>query len=264
MSLLSLTVPTMLTASAPWTDPNRDRPVLESYPELSGHLIMLDRARQGLIDTQITDGEITEEIKDLTAAIARHDATHDRKTRAVYGSMTALAERADDPAERNAWLTRRDTLFPNALEINSTSFMDEAGNVTQVRARITPELRTALEETVIAGEPLSDTVDAWLAAGDALGEAVTERSRLNQVQDRAQISAADVQQARFFWINAVDGFVKFLDLVDMDDETRTKLLSPLEEAIAAAKAGEAPDDEEVVIDDDGVDEGEDVVIEEPV
>jgi type VI protein secretion system component VasF len=254
----------MLTASAPWTDPNRDRPVLEAYPELSGHLIMLDRARQGLIDTQSDDGEVSKQIEELTAQIARHDETHDRKARAVYGAMTALAERADDPAARNAWLARRDKLFPNALEINSTSFMDEAGNVTQVRARITPELRAVLEQTDIAGQPLSDTVDAWLAAGEALGEAVTERSRLKNTDDDERISASDVREARYFWINAVDGFVTYLKMIDMDDETRTKLLSPLEEAIAAAKAGEAPDDEEVVIDDDGVDEGEDVVIEEPV
>ena len=55
----------------------------------------------------------------------------------------------------------------------------------------------------------------------------------------------------------------------MDEDTRTQLLSPLKEAIAAAKQGSEPSGgdepaDEDVVDEDVVDEGDDVVIEELV
>lgn len=264
MSPNYLTTKTMIAITGPWIDPDRDRAKIEAYPELGGSLTMIERGHHGLLDTQLIDGPTKEQIAELTVEIDELDGEHDRNARISYGFLDGLGERANDPDEKAKWNGTRDLLFPDGLSINRASYLDQAGGVDSVRARITPEIRQRLDQTIIDGRPLGETVDAWLEAGEKLGEVYIRRSRLQNADDGERISAGDVRKARHFWIRAVKTFQSMLDMVDMDDDTRRVLLTPLQEAQKAARRRSDQEvDEPAVPEEPVVEDGQEPAVEDP-
>lgn len=251
MSLSYFSAETMIAVSKPWLDPDRDRPVIESYPELSGSLTMIERGHNKVLSTQVVEGEISQQIEDLTVEMDVLDQEHDRNARITYTFLEGLAERATDPAETVKWNEIIKALFPRALSIVKASYLDQAGGVDKVQARLTPQMRQTLDTTMIDGEPLGETVDRWFEAGTALGDAYVERSQLKSVEDGQRVTAGDVREARHFWMEAVRNFRSMLAMVDMDEDERRRLLTPLRKEQEAAKRRRQKDrdDDEQPIED---------------
>lgn len=234
MARRDLLLESMVSISSPWVNPAEDRPTLERFPALVGSLVTLDRAHEGLLATQQKEGVKAAEIQRLTEQATELDAVHDRKARAVFGLLGGLVDRADDPAERDAWEALRQALFPKGLASNSASYLAQAGNVQLIRARLTPAMQRRLDQTDMGGESLGETVADWFSAAHQLGEVFTRRARMRNEADGQVISPAQVLDARNYWIRVVNNFIEMLELAGVDPETQDRLLTPLHEAESAA------------------------------
>ena len=68
----------------------------------------------------------------------------------------------------------------------------------------------------------------WVEAGRQLGDVERERVRLAESQSDDQVTAQDMQQARYRWIRVVNALTTLLDLEsDFPEEDRIRILQPL-------------------------------------
>ncbi|MFS8065749.1 MAG: hypothetical protein ACMG6S_05185 [Byssovorax sp.] len=243
MSYKSLTSPTMVTVSGPWTDPAKDRPLVQSLPQAGALLPSLDLAHQGLLDTQASSAQTNVALSKLQKAQGVLDIRHDRKTRGVFNVLTGFADLADDPEQVALYLTLRDQITPKGLDVTRWSYTDEAGEADLLDRRLSPDHKALLGKLPTPSGTLLDAHEARLQAGRELGALEKERAAL-ETKGPDVTTAADAVRARNVWIRTVSAFVAILDLeLKLSQTDREKLLGPLLRAEARAER-RAPSAEE--------------------
>lgn len=244
MSYKSLTSPTMVTVSGPWTDPKKDRPLVQSLPQAGALLPSLDLAHQGLLDTQASSTQTNAVLSKLQKAQGVLDLTHDRKTRGVFNVLTGFADLADDPEQAAAYLALRDQITPSGLDVTRWSYTDEAGEADLVERRLTKNDKALLGKLPTPSGTLLDAHKARLQAGRELGALEKERAGLEK-KGPDVTTAADAVRARNVWIRTISAFVAILDLEPkLSEADREKILGPLlrAESRAERRAPSAEDD----------------------
>ncbi len=243
MAYRTLTSPTMVTVSGPWTDPKKDRPLLQSLPQAGALLPSLDLAHQGLLDTQASSDQTNAALSKLQKAEALLDGTHDRKTRGVFNVLTGFADLADDPEQAAAYIALRDAINPKGLDVTRWSYTDEAGEADLVARRLTKDHKKLLGKLPTPSGTLLDAHEARLQAGRELGGLEKERAGLEK-KGPDVTTAADAVRARNLWIRTVTAFVAILDLeAKLSESDREKILGPLLRAESRAER-RAPSAEE--------------------
>ena len=248
MSYKSLTSPTMVTVSGPWTDPNKERPFIATLPQAGALLPSLDAAHEGLLDTQASGVETNAALAKLQRAEAVLDLRHDRKTRGVFNVLTGFADLAEDPEQAAIFLALRDEINPKGLDVTRWSYTDEAGEVELVARRLSQDQRVLLGSLPTPIGTLLDALEARIQAGRELGKLETERAGLEKRGPDAT-TAADAMRARNVWIRTVTAFVAILDLeMKLSETDREKLLGPLRRAESRADR-RAPSAEEAKVEE---------------
>ena len=190
----------------------------------------LDKAHNGLLDTQLAVGQVETELSLLQKAQAKLDVRHDRYVRGPYNVLTGLADLAESEAEAASYLNLRDTLTPHGLEVVRWSYTDEAGEADLVDSRLTKDDKALLAQIATPKGTLLDAHKARVKAGRDLGDLEKRRAFL-EAQASTAATPADVIRARNLWIRTVNAFVAILALEEnLSDEDREKILGPLERA----------------------------------
>jgi hypothetical protein len=126
-------------------------------------------------------------------------------------------------------------LFPEGLAIINRSFSYQAGAVEALEKRMTPEILSQLASLMLGTRTLANLYLEWVAAGSELGTLVAERERMLDRTGRGSAAEdVDMRAARLQWVNTVHTFVSALHLMDLAQEERAAVLSPLEAEIASA------------------------------
>jgi hypothetical protein len=225
----------MVTLSGPWTDPTRDRPLVQSLLQAGALLPSLDIAHQGLLDTQASGAQTNVELSRLQKAQGLLDWTHDRKTRGVFNVLTGFADLAEDPEQAEAYLALRDAINPSGLEITRWSYTDEAGEAELLDRRLSAEQKALLAKLPAPSGTLLDALEARLKAGRELGALEKVRAALEK-RGPDVTTAADAVRARNVWIRTVSAFVAILDLEPkLSEADREQILGPLRRAEARAE-----------------------------
>ena len=230
MAKINLTSPTMVTVTTAWLDPKEERPLLQSLPQAGALLPSLDKAHNGLLDTQVAVDQVETELSLLQKAQAKLDVRHDRNIRGPYNVLTGLADLADDEAEATAYLALRDKLTPHGLEVVRWSYTDEAGEAELVDSRLTKEDKAFLNKLATPNGTLLDAHKTRVKAGRDLGDLEKKRAFL-ETQASVAAKPADVIRARNLWIRTINAFVATLALEEnLSDADRERILGPLQRA----------------------------------
>jgi len=250
MSYRDLSTQTMVAILGAWLDPARERSTIEALPKAAFLLPSLEEANTELIGTQATpnDGHLAE-LSALQKEEASIDEIHDRKARGTYGALTAFADLVDDPDKAARLIALRDKIFQQGLSVVRWSYVDEAGEVDLVEARLTAQDRTFLKQLPYPGGKLLEAHEARIAAARKLGDLERKKQDLIRANESkaGKVALSDVAKARNGWIRTVRAFVGILDLEkNLAPDVRQKILGPLEDAErkAAKRGGKENGDEQ--------------------
>ncbi len=230
MAFKSLTAEEMEPVSAAWINP-QDPAHLEilKVPELKGLLPQAELAHQGLHAAVPPGDSKAKEISDLAAEV---DSVHDTLARGIHGYLTEVALLVEDG---EPLLKLRDELMPEGLgAVVRNTYRGQAGFAALLRSRLTGSTRGSLREMPLpGGKTLADSVDAWLDAGDRLGQLEEEKARLAA---SVPTVAGRVFEARNRWIRVANAMVANAELVDLTEEQERVIFGPLLDAEAKAEA----------------------------
>lgn len=242
MILKVLSTRTMLAQSKRFIFDAEVRRAIEAIDLTAPLLPQLEKVHRRLAEQEQRRLALEHRLSELTQQATTHDGVHDRSARGVFFGLEAIAQASSDPAQAEACRDVQRVLFPDGLGIVQCSYLEEAGAAESMERRVMPEHRALLKSIKIGSDRLIDWYTTWVEAGEALRSCVQERDLLATRTRAGGVSADDIdgRLARNQWIATVHLLVNALDLAEVDAETRTLILAPLERSIAAAVSGEAP------------------------
>lgn len=220
MSRKRLATNEMLLISAEWLKPQSpaNKAILASN-DLAPTLPRIQSAHQELsVAAQPTalNPRLFEIIKEQTDL----DERHDDLIRGIFGIFTATAALLGNP-EGTQLLVLRDQLLPDGLALVQKSYSVEAGEASQVSARLTPEIRAQLDKLLVGPKPnqhkLSAYIDEWIQIGAKLGTLEIEKSRVNTPD--SSTTGANLLTCRNKWIRNVNLFLAIAEAIELDPET---------------------------------------------
>jgi hypothetical protein len=233
MALKQLTLEEMEQVSAAWVqEGNAANAAFSSVAPISGLLRQMRAAHHELHAAVPQDNLAA---KELAALANETDALHDLLARGIYGALSEMALLVDDGA---ALLELRDTLMPEGLaKVIRSTYRGQAGFAALLRQRLSAASRSQLRALPLpGGKNLMDSVDAWLSAGDRLGQLEEEKARREAA---SPTTAGRIQDARNRWIRVVNAVIANATLADLDDATHRTLFGPLQDAEAKADLRQA-------------------------
>lgn len=263
MGFKAFDVPTMIAVSGPWVDENKDMPLLLSQPLTVGLVPILAATHNGLLQVRVTPSESDAVMRMLSEQAFSLDSDHDERYRVLHTILTGWAAASSDESRRRALENIRDTLLPDGLSGTLRTYLSEAGNVELAVTRMTPEMANTLKGIVVEGRSLFQLFNEWTEVGRKLGDVERARARTADRPTAGGVTAADVQQARYKWIRAVNALCALLALGSgFPEEDRIRILQPLRTAEAKfAKKRSAVDPTEGL--DPTESEGDDTAMESP-
>ena len=235
ISLRGLTTQSMISVTAAWLDPKRDRPLFNSLPLLAPLLPAIQSAHDALVANQKGKPAHDPEAAALQAEAMEVDAEHDRVLRGIHAVLGAFAELGDDD-EAAAYLALRDQLFPAGLSMITRSYVDEGAEAELVAGRLAKSDHALLAKLPIPGGKLKDAFDRWVSAAKRLKSIEAKRHKVEASAATADtVRGNDVVRARMAWVRAVRAVEVNLELESKaEPNTRVALLGPLE--LAARKS----------------------------
>ncbi|WP_428264803.1 hypothetical protein [Haliangium sp.] len=259
MALRNLTPEAMVTVSARWLDPARDRGLIAALPIAGSLLPAVQIVHDALLTSQYLSAARATELEAVLAAIKDTDALHDRKKRGVYRFLTGLSEIDDDSERAEAYIDLRDRLLPLGLAETRRSYIDQAGDAERLPGRINPAAKALLDSIVAPEGPLTDVVESWRSAALEIVRLDERRRRLEgQSGEGVGVSRGEAYAAKLDWIRVVHSLRALLQTDKAADaETIERILAPLRHAEALAdrrggvddEVGELPDDDGALPDD---------------
>ena len=236
MAYKNLTNEAMLLITGAWIDPARERPVLEKHPLLAHMLGPVEEAHRGVAALSAARSATTveTEIAKVRDEIDQTDVRHDDKAVGAHALLHALGLLSEDPAQREHFHALRDRVFPRGEATATQSHTDEAGHVAAVKPTLDGAVRESLQKIhTVEGRTALDEVDAWIAAGERIGELLARRAVLEQTP--ANDNRSPAQRARNKWIKTVHGVASNLQFVQgLSDEEEVRVFGPLRREEAKA------------------------------
>jgi len=235
MDLRRLSIQVMLAHSRAWLTTSDIRAALVADPLGAAVLDKLQGVHDRLAHLQNQKLHVSDQLRQLTAELTELDSIHDDRARAVHGVLSSLACGTGDPARRERYQEIQHMMFPGGLDVIRRAYLDEAGAAIELGRRLTQDTRAFLGQIPFDGGTLLDVVDAWIDAGQVLGQRTQERERLLASVGRDGTSglAVDSRAARNMWVSAVRLLLHALDFMTVPAETREAVIAPLRRSIAA-------------------------------
>jgi hypothetical protein len=244
MNLNVLPINVMLSHSEQWLGNPELRAKIEAHLVGAALLVEVGRVHDRLAGQVERRRQLESALTRLTDLISDFDVDHDDLARAIHFALEALMAAARDAAQVERYRRLQNLLFPEGLSIVSRSYSYEAGAITTLQNRVTDADVAELAGISVGDATLADWYRSWIESGQALGRHVHEREALYARTGRggSAIETVDIRVARLDWVNTVQTFLSALHLMNLDQETIERIVSPLDASIAQALRGRAGDE----------------------
>jgi hypothetical protein len=244
MNLNILPINVMLSHSEQWLSNPELRVKIEAHLVGIALLVEVGRVHDRLAGQVERRRQLDIALTRLTDLITDFDVDHDDLARAIHFALEALISASRDAARLEGYRRLQSLLFPEGLSIVSRSYSYEAGAITALQSRVTEADVAELAGIPVGDATLADWYRSWIGSGQSLGRHVHEREGLYARAGRGGSATAnvDIRTARLDWVNTVQTFVVALHLMNLDQETRERILSPLDASIAQALRSRAGDE----------------------
>jgi len=244
MNLNVLPINVMLSHSEQWLKNPELRAKIEAHLVGAALLVEVGRVHDRLAGQVERRRQLEVALTRLTDLISDFDVDHDDLARAIHFALEALIAAARDAAQVERYRRLQALLFPEGLSIVSRSYSYEAGAITALQSRVTDADVAEMATIPVGDATLADWYRSWIESGQALGRHVHEREALYAHTGRngSAIETVDIRAARLDWVNTVQTFLSALHLMNLDQETQERILSPLDASIAQALRSRAGDE----------------------
>lgn len=184
-------------------------------------------------------------IAELTYAMVALDKRHDDTARALYHHLLALRAATLDVDQESFFTYLLGLCFPDGLAIINRSYLDESGFVEALAEQMAPALRAQMAAIQVGVYNLDELCQAWIAAGQELGEKSLERERLaiTHAANGASDDAIRAGSIRSHWIQTVQGLDTASKIMGLSHGERETLFAPLYRSIAAVEKRAGQDDD---------------------
>lgn len=159
------------------------------------------------------------------------DTDHDICVRGLIAFIQALQFQTSDPAEKEAWATLLQTLFPDGATVINRSYADEAGQAKLAAARLSDADKKRCKATQLTTPTGKETLMAWVERYLASAEKLGQAASANLVPEEGP-SRADSLRARNQWIRTVSAILAVLDL-PTDTPAEAELVAELDRELRA-------------------------------
>jgi hypothetical protein len=237
MNLHALTIHMMINITETWfSDPELVQTIEKAGPLGIGVIAQLEKAHGPLAELENKRAAAEASLRDMIEHASDLDAVHDRKARSVYFHLQGLIEGTDDPGLAAGYRAFEALLFPTGLRVVQLPYIEEGGAAVALERAVGVETRAKLAKIGVGEQNLLQLFEAWMKAGHALGEAVTDRAELKASLMRARSAAGelDVKAGRGLWIQAVRGLLWVLEVDASLAGVGERILAALEEASTTA------------------------------
>ncbi len=223
MAFKNLSNEEMAAVSEAWVTPsNPAYEAIRGVERLAG-LAPVARARHAALLSVLVAAE---EDQDKAANIQRAaalDTEHDRLATAIYGYLSTVAKMN---ANGGSLIALRDQLMPDGVgKVVQATYRGQAGFVASLRKRLDEAARAQLAALPLPDGTLLDKVEAWIAAGEALG--ALEEGRARAAAERIRNDSTQVLEARNGWVGMANAMVAVAALSPLDRRLEDLIFSPL-------------------------------------
>lgn len=231
MALNLLTVEEMVYVTQPLVDPeNPTRAALLGVPGMAVVMPHIEDAYEGLL-VAMDKGRV-QSLAEIDLALEAADTKHDGLARAVYYALEThahLARAYGEEQTAEALALVQNDLFPDQLRVVDLSYRDEAGQARQLARNINANHEQWLAGIPMPGGSLLDTLQAWLAAGEELGELERQRNSVDVPGRRLRVN-----RARSRWVRAIRAVRTIVELTEPDEPLVEEALGRITAAEMAA------------------------------
>ncbi len=229
MATKDLSSAQMLGVTQAWLEPGPQRMLIGHEPALSNLLPLLQRVHDDLEGALLGDGERIA-YATLTARLTALDARHDALARATFHAISACSTVSDDESLAVALIRARDALFPEGLDVEAPSILEELARAERAARVLDGPVCVPLSTVPLGEGTLLDAALAWIRVTRDMRGVWAKRIAL---ADRGGGDAATIRRARLAWIRCVNAFSTLAQLIEMDAGSEV-LLATLHEAEIAA------------------------------
>ncbi len=229
MATKDLSSAQMLGVTQAWIEPGPQRMLIERSHELSHLLALLQRVHSDLEAALLGPDEVVV-YETLTSRLEALDAKHDALALATFHSLTACITLATDPEHAASLVTAQETLFPEGLDVEAPSILEELARAERAELALDDATRELLASVPLGPGSLADAAQAWLESAQKMRSVWAKRTAL---ADRGGGNPITIRRARLAWIRCVNAFSTLAQLVDLDEGSDV-LLATLHEAEIAA------------------------------
>lgn len=159
------------------------------------------------------------------------DGDHDTCVRGLIAFTQALQHQTSDPAEKEAWASLQQTLFPDGASLVLRSYADEAGQAKLAAARLSDADKKRCKATLIQTPTGKETLMAWVERYFTCAEKLGEAASATLVPEEGP-SRADSLRLRNQWIRTVSAILAVLDL-PTDTPAEAELVAELDRELRA-------------------------------
>jgi len=234
MALKRLTSAEMVNVSTPWTTNGTPvRRTMQSIAVLAGLLPNVDTVHKQLLGARPVESD--PRLAEITTEAAEVDARHDALVRGTDQVLSGAALLAGDGARAREIEAARSVLTPEGLGLVSTSYRNEAGAATVLKARLAkePGVKAVLASIVVDKKaPLTSFVNERIQVADKLGKLEDERAQL--LSTRVVLDSTANVDARNAWIRTVNALLANAELADLTEDEYNTIFGALRQVEAKA------------------------------
>lgn len=241
MNLNVLPIDVMLSHSGQWLGNPELRAKIDAHLVGAALLIEVGRVHDRLAGHVERRRQLAIALTRLTGMISDFDVGHDDLARAIHFALEALIAASRNAAQVERYRRLQVLLFPHGPSTVSPSCSHPAGAIAALQARLTDACVAELASIPVGDATLADWYRAWIESGQALVRHVYEAFHGGAGRGGSAVDVADICAARLDWVNTVQTFLAALQYMDLDQETRERILRPLDASIAQAMRSRARD-----------------------
>lgn len=243
MHLLSLEV--MIALCQFWLSNSKATTILASHELGVAIRKQIARAYQALRAINLRRSDAKKELRRLTRLTTVLGKRHKDKARALNSLLHGIRLGTENPDLAQLCQELLELCFPDNLRFINWSYVEQGGYTDAMVEKLTPALRARMAAVVVGDQTLLDVCDAWLNAGQELGQNALDRAQLEAslASNSPSPNAVNIKQVRVLWGRAVRVLQETADLMELSEADREALFAPLHHSLAQARRDQTGSDE---------------------
>jgi hypothetical protein len=239
MHLLSIEV--MIALCQFWLSNSKASAILASHELGVAMRKQIVRAYQALRAVHLRRSDAKSELRRLTDISIELGKRHNNKAGSLFSMLHGLRKGTEDPDLAQLCKKLLMLCFPNGRRFINWKHVEQGGYADAMVEKLTPALRARMAMVVIGDQTLLDLCDAWLDAGQELGQNALDRAQMEAslASSSTSPSAVNIKKVCSLWRRTARALLENVELMELSHADREALLAPLESSVAQARRDQA-------------------------